>query len=47
MTTDARDTAANAVSRAAPLALVGTVDARDPCLYEQISAPWEIIATPL
>lgn len=43
----ASDFIAGGGNRPAPLALVGQVDADDPAVYEQISAPWEIIAKPL
>jgi AraC family ethanolamine operon transcriptional activator len=47
MTTAAREAEANESSATPPLAVVGKMDVDDPCLYEQASKPWELIATPL
>lgn len=32
---------------AAPLALIGTQETHDPCHWERVSQPWEVLATPM
>jgi AraC family ethanolamine operon transcriptional activator len=33
--------------QAGPAIVVGEITAADPCIYEEISSPWEILATPI